>query len=150
MTALRTRMIEDMKIRNLAPNTQRAYLAQVSLFARHFGKSPDLLGQEDIRAYQVYLTEEKDLSPATIIVAVSALRFLYKVTLHRDWNLEEVIPAPKTPEKLPVILSPEEVLEFLGCVRLNSHRTILTCCYAAGLRISEAIALQVPHLIAKG
>ena len=146
MTALRTRMIEDMKIRNLALNTQRAYLAQVSLFARHFRKSPDLLGREDIRAYQVYLTEERKLSPASIIVAVSALRFLYNLTLHRDWNLEEVIPAPKTPKKLPVILSPEEVREFLGCVRLNHHRTILTCCYAAGLRICEAIALQVPHI----
>jgi len=146
MTALRTRMSEDMKIRNLAPNTQRAYLVQVSLFARHFRKSPDLLGREDIRAYQVYLTEEKELSPASIVVAVSALRFLYNVTLHRDWNLGEVIPAPKMPEKLPVILSPEEVLEFLSCVRLNHHRTILTCCYAAGLRISEALALQVPHI----
>jgi integrase/recombinase XerD len=146
MTALSTRMSEDMKIRNLAPNTQRAYLVQVSLFARHFRKSPDLLGREDIRAYQVYLTEEKELSPASIVVAVSALRFLYNVTLHRDWNLGEVIPAPKMPKKLPVILSPEEVLEFLSCVRLNHHRTILTCCYAAGLRISEALALQVPHI----
>src|SRR5215469_16024978 len=109
-------------------------------------KSPDLLGREDIRAYQVYLTQERQLSPTSIIVAVSALRFLYNMTLHRDWNLEEVIPAPKTPKKLPVILSPEEVLEFLGCVRLIHHRTILTCCYAAGLRISEAIALQVPHI----
>jgi len=94
MTALRTRMSEDMKIRNLAPNTQRAYLVQVSLFARHFRKSPDLLGREDIRAYQVYLTEERKLSPASIIVAVSALRFLYNVTLHRDWNLEEVTLVP--------------------------------------------------------
>ena len=124
MTAPRTRMIEDMKIRNLALNTQRAF----------------------IRAYQVYLTEERELSPASISVAVSALRFLYNVTLHRDRNLEEVVPAPKTPKKLPVILSPEEVREFLGCVRLNHHRTILTCCYAAGLRICEAIALQVPHI----
>ena len=89
---------------------------------------------------------KRQLSPASIIVAVSALRFLYNLTLHRDWNLEEVIPAPKTPKKLPVILSPEEVREFLGCVRLNHHRTILTCCYAAGLRICEAIALQVPHI----
>jgi site-specific recombinase XerD len=71
------------------------------------------------------------------------------VTLRREWNLDDVIPAPKTPKKLPVILSPEEVLEFLGCVRLNNHRTILTCCYAAGLRISEAIALQAPHIDSK-
>jgi len=76
MTALRNRMIEDMKIRNLALNTQTSYLQQVSLFARHFGKSPDALGREDIRAYQRYLTEEKKLSAESITLAVSALRFL--------------------------------------------------------------------------
>ena len=146
MTTLRERMIEDMRIRNLAPNTQISYLQQVSLFARYFAKSPNVLGREEIRAYQVYLTEEKKLSPRSITIAVSALRFLYKVTLRREWNLEEIIPAPKQPQKLPVILSPEEVLEFLSCVRGHNHRTILTCCYAAGLRISEVVALEVSHI----
>jgi len=146
MTALRQRMLEDMKIRNLALNTQDSYLLQVSQFARHFGKSPEMLGREDIRAYQLHLTQEKKLSPSSITIAVSALRFLYNVTLHRDWKLEEVIPAPKKPQILPIILSPEEVLVFLGCVKRNNHRTILTCCYAAGLRISEAIALQAAHI----
>jgi site-specific recombinase XerD len=146
MTALRERMIEDMRIRNLARNTQTSYLQQVSLFARYFAKSPDVLGRDEIRAYQVYLTEEKKLSPRSITIAVSALRFLYKVTLRREWNLEEIIPAPKQPQKLPVILSPEEVLEFLSCVRGHNHRTILTCCYAAGLRISEVVALDVSHI----
>jgi site-specific recombinase XerD len=146
MTALRTRMTEDMKIRNLALTTQASYLEQVSLFARHFNKSPEILSREEIRTYQLYLAQEKKLSPSSLIVAVSALRFLYNVTLHREWNLDAVIPAPKMPQKLPIILSPEEVLEFLGCVRLNNHRTILTCCYAAGLRISEALALQAAHI----
>ena len=146
MTALRQRMLEDMKIRNLALNTQASYLLQVSQFARHFGKSPEVLGREDIRAYQLYLIEEKKLSPKSITIAVSALRFLYKVTLRRGWKLEDIIPAPKAPQNLPIILSPEEVLEFLACVRLNNHRTILTCCYAAGLRISEATALQAAHI----
>lgn len=146
MTALRQRMLEDMKIRNLALNTQASYLLQVSQFARHFGKSPEVLGRENIRAYQLHLTQEKKLAPGSITIAVSALRFLYNVTLHRDWKLEEIIPAPKKPQTLPIILSPEEVLQFLGCVRLNNHRTILTCCYAAGLRISEALALQAPHI----
>jgi integrase/recombinase XerD len=146
MTQLRKRMIEEMQIRNLAPGTQAAYLLQVALFARHFGKPPDVLGWEQIRAYQLYLTREKKLASPTITVAVSALRFLYKVTLRREWNFDEIIPAPKTPKKLPIILSPEEVLEFLGCVPEGKHRTILTACYAAGLRISEAVALQVPHI----
>jgi integrase/recombinase XerD len=146
MTPLRKRMIEEMQIRNFAPGTQAAYLLQVTQFARHFGKPPDVLGGEEIRAYQLYLTQEKKLASPTITVAVSALRFLYKVTLRRAWNFDEIIPAPKTPKKLPVILSPEEVLEFLGCVPEGKHRTILTTCYAAGLRISEAVALQVPHV----
>lgn len=141
MTPLRQRMIEDMQVRNLALNTQQGYVRQVSLFARHFHKSPELLGPEQIRAYLVYLANEKKLSRSTIVITTSALRFLYKVTLKRDWSFEEVIPTPKRPQKLPVILSPEEVLEFLDCVKGMKHRAILTTCYAAGLRISEAVAL---------
>jgi site-specific recombinase XerD len=146
MTPLRKRMIEEMQIRNFAPGTQAIYLLQVAQFARYFGKPPDILGREEIRAYQLYLTQEKKLAPPTITVAVSALRFLYNVTLRREWNFDEIIPSPKTPKKLPIILSPGEVLEFLGCVSEGKHRTILTTCYAAGLRISEAVALQVPHI----
>lgn len=146
MTALRQRMLEDMKIRNLALNTQDSYLRQVSQFARHFAKPPDLLGQEEIRSYQIYLIQEKKLTPGSVTIAVSALRFLYKVTLRREWNLDDIIPAPKTPKKLPVILSPEEVLEFLSWVPEGKHRTILTTCYAAGLRITEAVSLQPHHI----
>lgn len=142
-------MIEDMQIRNLAANTQQSYVQQVSRFARHFNKSPELLGPEEIRAYQLYLANEKKLSPGSIVIAVSALRFLYKVTLKRNWSVDEIIPAPKTPQKLPVVLSPEEVLQFLGCVRTRKHRAILTACYAAGLRISEAVALTPPAIDSK-
>jgi site-specific recombinase XerD len=142
MTPLRQRMTEDMQVRNLALNTQMAYLHQVSLFARHFNKSPELLGPEDIRTYQVYLTNEKKVSPGSVLIAVAALRFLYKVSLKKDWTLEDVIPAPKKPQKLPVVLSPEEVLHFLSCVGSTKHRAILTTCYAAGLRISEAVRLK--------
>jgi site-specific recombinase XerD len=142
MTPLRQRMTEDMRVRNLALNTQTSYVQQVSLFARHFKKSPELLGPEDIRAYQVYLTEEKKLAPGSILIAVAALRFVYKVSLKKNWTFEEVIPAPKKPQKLPVVLSPEEVVHFLGCVGNIKHRAILTTCYAAGLRISEAVSLH--------
>jgi integrase/recombinase XerD len=146
MTQLRQRMAEDMLIRNFSPNTQLSYIRQVSLFARYFGKSPEILGPEDIRTYQLYLTNEKKLAPASILIAIAALRFLYKVTLHRNWIFEEIIPAPKKPQKLPVVLSPEEVLQFLGCVRSIKHYTILTICYAAGLRISEVIRLKPIHI----
>ena len=146
MTPLRTRMTEDMQVRNLSPHTQTSYLQQVSLFARHFNKSPEELGPEEIRSYQVYLTNEKKLATSSILIAISALRFLYKVTLHKDWAFEEIIPAPKKPQKLPVVLSPEEVLHFLDCVEHIKHRTILTTCYAAGLRISESVCLKPNHI----
>jgi len=142
-------MIEDMQIRNLSVHTRTSYVQQVSLFARHFNKSPELLGPEQIRAYQVYLTNEKKLATGSILIAISALRFLYKVTLKRNWSLEEVIPAPKKPQKLPVVLSPEEVTQFLDCVTSRKHRAILTTCYAAGLRISEAVALTPPAIDSK-
>jgi integrase/recombinase XerD len=132
MTFLRRRMTEDMQVRNLSPHTQNSYVQQVSLFARHFGKSPEVLGPEEIRSYQIYLTNERKLATGSILIAISALRFLYKVTLHRDWCLEDIIPAPKKPQKLPIVLSPEEVLQFLSCVQSIKHRTILTICYAAG------------------
>jgi integrase/recombinase XerD len=143
MTPLRQRMTEDMQVRNLALNTQTSYVQQVSLFARHFDKSPEQLGPEDIRAYQVYLTNERKLAPGSVLIAVAALRFLYKVSLKKDWTFEDAIPAPKKPQKLPVVLSPEEVLQFLDCVAGTKHRAILTTCYAAGLRISEAVRLTV-------
>ena len=146
MTPLRRRMIEDMQVRNFSPHTQSTYVLQVSLFARYFTKPPDQLGPEEIRSYQVYLTNEKKLAPGSILIAVAALRFLYRVTLHKDWSVEDIIPAPKKPQKLPIVLSPEEVLHFLSCVASAKHRTILTTCYAAGLRVSEVVRLKPPEI----
>jgi integrase/recombinase XerD len=142
MTPLRQRMIEDMQIRNLSPHTQDSYLQQVSQFARHFGKSPLELRPDDIRIYQVYLTNDRKLAPSSILIAVSAIRFLYKVTLKKDWVLEEVIPTCRKPQTLPAVLSPEEVLQLLDSVQSIKQRAILTACYAAGLRISEAVHLK--------
>jgi site-specific recombinase XerD len=146
MTSLRQRMTEDMQVRNLALNTQMSYVQQVSLFARHFNKSPEQLGPDEIRAYQIYLTNEKKLAPGSVLIAVAALRFLYKVSLKRDWRFDDVIPAPKKPQRLPVVLSPEEVLKFLGCIDSAKHRAILTTCYAAGLRISEVVCLRTEDI----
>ena len=142
MSILRQRMSEDMQLRNLALNTQLSYLQQVSCFARYFNKSPAELGEEDIRAYQIYLSAEKKLSPVSIHITVAALRFLYKVTLKRNWTFEDVLPLPKKPQMLPIVLSPEEVQQFLACVESVKHRAILTTCYAAGLRISEVVHLK--------
>jgi len=146
MTLLRQRMIEDMQIRNLSPDTQKSYVLQVAQFARHFNQSPDTLGPDHIRAYQLYLTKEKKLANGSITVAISALRFFYNTTLHRNWFLDDLIPMPKRRKKLPIILSPEEVLHFLECVKHIRHRTVLTICYATGLRLSEAIRLKPTHI----
>ena len=145
MTPLRQRMLEDMGIRNLAENTQSAYLQQVAAYARYFGRSPDQLGPEEIRTYQLYLMEVRALTPSSICVATGALRFLYKVTLKRSWAVEE-IPMPKRPRKLPEILSPEEVMHFLNAIINHKHRAILMTAYAAGLRVSEATHLKVTDI----
>ncbi len=145
MTPLRQRMLEDMAVRNLAENTQAAYLQQIIAYARHFHLPPEELGPEAIRAYQVHLTQTRMLSPSSVSVATGALRFLYKVTLKRAWAVEE-IPMPKRPFKLPVILSREEVMHFLEAVDSLKHRAILMTAYAAGLRVSEATHLKVTDI----
>ncbi len=142
MTPLRQRMTEDMQLRNFGPHTQRAYLQYVSQFAGHFHKSPELLGPAEIRAFQLHLNRERQLSASSVGVAVAALRFLYKVTLRRGWDLDDVIPTSRRPQTLPVILSPQEVADFLDVISSLKHRVILTVCYAAGLRISEAVRLR--------
>jgi len=101
MTSLRQRMTEDMQVRNLALNTQTCYVQQVSLFVRHFDKSPEQLGPEDIRAYQVYLTNEKKLAPGSVLIAVAALRFLYKISLKKDWIFEDVIRRRRSRRNCP-------------------------------------------------
>ena len=136
-------MLEDMQVRQLSPCTQQTYVETVARFARHFDRSPARLGPEEIRDYQVYLTNERGLAPSSLIVAVSALRFLYRVTLQKRWAFDDVIPVPKKPRSLPVVLSRDEVMQFLEAVKAAKHHAILTTCYAAGLRISEAVRLTV-------
>jgi integrase/recombinase XerD len=142
MTPLRRRMIEDMQVRNLAPRTQVCYLEQVDRFARHFRTSPDRLGPPEIRAWQIYLAQDKRLAASSISVAVAALRFLYTVTLRRRWSIKDDIPTCRQPHQLPEVLSPEEVAAFLDAVKTPKQRVILTVCYAAGLRVSEAVRLK--------
>ena len=145
VSPLRQRMIEDMTVRNFAPNTQDSYLTQVSLFARYFGKSPEQLGPEEIRAYQIYLAEEKKASVGTRIVAVSALRFFYAVTLRRDWTVQ-LIPTPKKDHRLPVILSPQEVLQLLQAAPSFTHHVIFSTMYGTGMRVSEAVHLRAANI----
>ena len=142
MTPLRQRMIEDMKLRNLSASTQDNYIRYVADLARYFGKSPEVLGPEEIRAYQLYLVNERDLCANTISVVVCALRFFYRVTAPRDWVVKE-IPAPRVPRRLPVVLSPTEMAQFFDAVTHIKYRAILMTGYATGLRVSEITHLKV-------
>lgn len=145
ISPLRQRMIEDMTVRNFALNTQESYLQQVTLFARHFGKSPEMLGPEEIRAYQIYLAREKNAAVGTRTVAVSALRFLYSVTLQRDWAIP-LIPSPKKDHRLPAILSPQEVLQLLQAAPSFPHHVIFSTMYGTGMRVSEAVHLRATDI----
>lgn len=145
MTTLRQRMIEDLKLRNRSPRTIQSYVAHVAHFARHFGKSPELLGVEEIRQYQVYLVNQRRVAWGTFNQAVCALRFFYRHTLGRPEAIEH-IPFPRQPKKLPVVLSPAEVQRLLAAVRDQQLRVLLMTTYAAGLRLSEVIHLQVSDI----
>jgi len=141
MSPLRTRMIEDMTIRNLSPATQRSYLHAVSRFSAYFGKSPDHLSLEDVRTYQVHLAG-KEVAWATLNQVVCALRFFYGVTLGND-SVPERIPYARTPKSLPVILSADEVTRFLESVSSLKCRVALTTAYSAGLRVSEVVGIRI-------
>jgi integrase/recombinase XerD len=140
MSPLRCRMIEDMTIRNLSPATQQSYLGAVTKFSRHFGRPPDRLGIEEVRAYQLHLTSQR-VAWASLNQTVCALRFFYGVTLGRG-EMPEMIPYARAPRRLPVVLSGEEMVRFLEAVPGLKPRVALVTAYAAGLRLSEVVALQ--------
>jgi site-specific recombinase XerD len=145
MTPLRQRMIEDMQLRGLTPETQRNYVHHVAAFARYFGQSPEALDLEAIRQYQLYLLNQRKLSPETINQYISSVKFLYLVTLEMPWT-DEYFPRVRRPHKLPVVLSQEEVLAFFDHVPSLKYRAALMTSYGAGLRVSEAVALKVSHI----
>src|SRR3954466_2853408 len=145
MTPLRQRMIEDMRLRNFAPRTIQVYVERVVTFAKHFGKSPDRLRATDVRAYLLFLINEKHASWSYYNQTLAALRFLYRVTLGKKWVLDGIV-CPKQQKKLPVVLSLAEVLQFFEAIPNLKHRAIVMTAYAAGLRVSEVVALRVDDI----
>ena len=144
MSPLRQRMIEDLQIRNLSPATQRSYVHHVAKFSRYFGRSPDELGLEEVRIYQVHLVERK-VSWGALNQTVCALKFFYGVTLGRT-DIPNRIPYPRSPRKLPVVLGADEVVGLLEAVPNIRNRVALACAYAAGLRSSEAARLKASDI----
>ena len=148
MTTLRQRMIEDMCIRNFASTTQRSYIHYVAEFAKYFNRSPQELDLEAVRQYQLYLTQERKLSPESVNTFVSAVQFLYLVTLEMPWDKHD-FPRARLDQKLPVVLAPDEIQRFLEQVSGVKNRAVLLTCYGSGLRISEAVALKISDIDSK-
>jgi len=145
MTPLRQRMIDDMKLRGLSANTQQAYVLAVRQLAEHYGRPPDRISQEELRAYFLHLITVKKAARQSITIGLCAIKFLYERTLGRKWPIFGVVRPPRR-KKLPVILGPEEVRRILGCVRIAVYRVCLTTIYSCGLRATEGAELQIPDV----
>ncbi len=144
MTPLRRRMVDDMTIRNMSPNTKKIYVYAVAKFAAFHGRSPEVLTIEDVRDYRLHLIA-RGLQPTSINPIMGALRFLYGVTLGRKEMVEE-IPYARRADKLPPVLTGAEVVRFLKAIDDLKMRTLFTAIYAAGLRVSEAVALTAKDI----
>ena len=142
MTRLRERMLEDMQLRGLAEGTQVAYVHAVKQLAEHYGKSPDLIGDEELRQYFVHLTEVKQFAPGSVRVALYGVKFFFRHTLRREWPTLDMIRV-RRPKKLPVVLSLDEVRRILRLIERPRYRACLSTIYACGLRLSEGVSLQV-------
>ncbi len=145
MGALRERMEDDLRLRNLRPSTRETYVWCVKGFAAYHMRRPEEMGSEEVRQFLLYLRVERGLSPSSITVHIAALRFLYGVTLERP-EVMQSFRMPKAPRKLPVVLSGSEVDEFFGAVRSLKYRAMLMTMYGAALRIGEVCKLRVEHI----
>jgi len=142
MTELRRRMIDAMTVRGFSPRTHESYIAAVRGLAKHYRRSPDELSVQEVQAYLVQMVTKRKPSASTCNIAANAFKFLYHVTLGRD-RVEFEVPAPKQPQRLPEILSREEVARLIETPPNPKHRLVLATIYAAGLRVSEAVRLKV-------
>ena len=142
MTALRQRYIEDLQLRGLSARTQDSYVRVVRQLAEHYGKSPEVISEEELRQYLLYLKNEKHAARNTCTLALCSLKFFYQQTLKREWpTLDFMRPARE--KKLPVVLSVEEMRRLLSCVHQPRYRMCLSTIYACGLRLQEGVHLQV-------
>ena len=144
MTPLRQRFLDDLRLRNYAERTIDVYVAAIARFARHFGRSPDQLGADELRAFQLHLLQQR-VSWSQFNQIVCALRLFYRLTLGRPEPVEQ-LPYGKRPKKLPVVLSPDEVLRLLEAAPEGRDRVLFQTAYACGLRVHELVRLQVADL----
>jgi len=145
MTELRQRMIQDLQLRGFSERTQEMYVRAVRQLAEHYNKSPDKISEEELRQYFLYIKNVKHYSPSASTIALCGIKFFFEHTLKRDWPTLTFVRAPKE-NKLPVLLSREEVHRVLQAVRLPRYRVCLTTIYSCGLRLKEGTHLQVPDM----
>jgi site-specific recombinase XerD len=145
MGKLRDRMQEDLLLKAYSPHTQKAYLRCARHFVSHYMRSPEEMGEQEIRSFLLHLVRDRQASPSTLGMYVNALKFLYTVTLKQPEPVNN-LSHPKRPKTLPVILSPEEVLRVFAAIRSVKHKAIVATAYAAGLRISEVCGLRIADI----
>jgi len=138
-------MLEDLQLRGLSAKTQDAYLRAVRQLAEHYHKSPDLITEEELRLYFLYLKNDKQVSRSGFTIALCGLKFFYERTLHREWATLD-LPRRTREKKLPVVLSTTEVGRILACLRRPHYRVCLTTIYSCGLRLREGVTLQVTDI----
>ena len=148
MGKLRDQMQTDLQLKGITPRTQAAYLREVRNLALYFKKSPEELGESEIKEYLLHLIQDKKLSEGTYRFYYSGLKFLYKQTLKREWVVEKIL-CPKRKEKLPVVLDLSEVEALFSAAENLKHKAILMITYSSGLRISEATHLKVTDIDSK-
>jgi site-specific recombinase XerD len=145
MGKLHDQMEGDLILKAYSPHTQKAYLRSARHFARHYMRSPQEMGEQEVRDFLLHLVRDRNASPATQDMYVNALKFLYAVTLKRPEVVKD-LSHPKRPKTLPVILSPAEVLRVFAAIHSVKYKAIIAIAYAAGLRISEVCSLSVSNI----
>ncbi len=143
MGRLRDQMISDLFLKNYSENTVQSYLRCCRNLAKHYMRSPQELREQEIRAFLLYLRQERKVSAADLRMHVAAIKFLYRITLRTPDKVGQ-IPWPKVPKTLPEVLTKEEVFRLLDQIRSIKHRAIMVTAYATGMRISEVCSLRVP------
>ena len=144
VSPLRQRMIEDMRLRKLEPKTQSAYVRAVRKLAAFIGRSPDTASAEDLRRFQLHMVDS-GASPITLNATIVGLNFFFSITLDRE-DVMAKMQSVRVPQRLPVILSKEEVTRLLGAVGHIKHQTALSLAYGTGLRVGEVVALKVSDI----
>jgi len=145
MTPLRQKMIDAMQLRGFSVRTHQSYLAAVNDLARYYHRSPDGLNREEIQAYFLYLVKERHLAPASCRLSLNGIRFFYIQVVGLS-SFEITITLPKRPQKIPELLTLQEISQILSACQHAKHRMLLSTCYGCGLRVSELVALKVRHL----